>query len=174
MELAAFALFASLALASAIVVIVHRNPVYATMSLVVTLLATAALFVLLGSPFLAALQVLLYTGAILVLFLFVIMLLNIGRERPRGGRAPAPLWAAGIGALVFFGALARLFWDTWGDVAMPALSAAFVSTRGLAEVLFSGYLLAFEVIALLLLVAVVSASWVARPPKTPDGSEDPR
>jgi len=76
MELAVFAIFAFLALASAIVVVAHRNPVYSTMSLVVTLVSTAVLFVLLGSPFLAALQVLLYTGAILVLFLFVIMLLD--------------------------------------------------------------------------------------------------
>ncbi|MGH7858980.1 MAG: NADH-quinone oxidoreductase subunit J, partial [Candidatus Binatia bacterium] len=84
MELAAFAVFALLALGSALVVVFHRNPVYSTMALVVTLLATAALFVMLGSPFLAALQVLLYTGAILVLFLFVIMLLNLtGRELGR-------------------------------------------------------------------------------------------
>ena len=81
MELAVFGLFAALALISALVVVLHRNPVYSVLSLVVTLVSLAVLFVLLGAPFLAALQVLVYTGAILVLFLFVIMLLNVGREQ---------------------------------------------------------------------------------------------
>jgi len=162
MELAVFVVFALAALISAIVVIAHRNPVYSTMSLVVTLLSTAVLFVLLGSPFLAALQVLLYTGAILVLFLFVIMLLNVGRERPHPGPVPAQTWIAAVGALLLFGALARLLWEAHGAASAPALTPEFVSTRGLAELLFSTYLLPFEVIALLLLVAIVAASWVAR------------
>jgi NADH-quinone oxidoreductase subunit J len=165
MELVAFLIFALTALGSAVVVVAHRNPVYSTMALVVTLLATAGLFVMLGSPFLAALQVLLYTGAILVLFLFVIMLLNIGRERPAGSRTSPQTWVAGVGALVLFGALARLFWDAHGADQTPALTKEFTSTRGVAELLFSTYLLPFEIIGLLLLVAVVAASWVARRPE---------
>ena len=171
MELAAFAFFALLALGSAIVVVGHRNPVYSTMSLVVALLATAGLFVLLGSPFLAVLQVLLYTGAIVVLFLFVIMLLNVGRERPAAGRGTMQTWVAGVGALVFFGAMARLIWESYGEVEAPRLTEEFVATRGLAELLFTTYLLPFEIIGLLLLVAVVAASWVARRP-TPDEEEE--
>jgi NADH-quinone oxidoreductase subunit J len=147
------------------VVVGHRNPVYSTMALVVTLLATAALFVMLGSPFLAALQVLLYTGAILVLFLFVIMLLNIGRERPAGARTSPQTWVAGVGALVLFGVLARLFSEAHGADEARALTAEFTSSRGVAELLFSTYLLPFEIIGLLLLVAVVAASWVARRPE---------
>jgi NADH-quinone oxidoreductase subunit J len=170
MELAAFALFALVALASATVVVGHRNPVYSTMSLVVTLLATAGLFVLLGSPFLAVLQVLLYTGAIVVLFLFVIMLLNVGRERPKAGRS-AQTWAAAVGALVLFGALARLIWEAYDGVEAPRLTAEFVATRGLAEMLFSTYLLPFEIIGLLLLVAVVAASWVARRPSDDEAAD---
>jgi NADH-quinone oxidoreductase subunit J len=146
-----------------VVVVGHRNPVYSTMSLVLTLLATAGLFVLLGSPFLGVLQILLYTGAIVVLFLFVIMLLNVGRERPRAVTS-AQTWAAGLGALVLFGALARLLWDAYGAAAAPPLTEEFTATRGLAELLFSTYLLPFEIIGLLLLVAVVAASWVARRP----------
>jgi NADH-quinone oxidoreductase subunit J len=69
METVIFLLFAALAVASSLVVVVHRNPVYSTMSLVVTLFSVAVLFVLLGAPFIAALQILIYTGAILVLFL---------------------------------------------------------------------------------------------------------
>ena len=112
-ELAIFLLFAALALGSAVVVVAHRNPVYSTMSLVVTLVSLAALFVLLGAPFIAALQVLIYTGAILVLFLFVIMLLNIGREEIGAGRYPQKV-AAGLGALIFGGMVALLFWRTYG------------------------------------------------------------
>ena len=166
MELAAFLIFAALALGSALVVVGHRNPVYSTMALVLTLLATAGLFVMLGSPFLAALQVLLYTGAILVLFLFVIMLLNIRSERPSGGRTTPQTWVAGVGALVLFGALSRLLWEAHGADVAPELTPEFTSTRGVAELLFSTYLLPFEIIGLLLLVAVVAASWVARRSET--------
>ncbi len=169
MEVFVFAVFAFAAVASAVVVVGHRNPVYSTVSLVVTLLSTAVLFALLGSPFLAALQVLLYTGAILVLFLFVIMLLNIGRERPHPGGIPVQVWLAGVGALVLFGAMARLFWDAHSGDKVPTFDPAFVATRSLAELLFSTYLLPFEIIALLLLVAIVAASWVAR---RPDSSEE--
>lgn len=168
MEVAVFATFAALAVASALAVVASRNPVYSTMSLVVTLLSTAVLFVLLGSPFLAILQVLLYTGAILVLFLFVIMLLNVGRERPTSGGVSKQTWFTAALALLFLGMMARLLWDAYGDVASPPLTEAFVATRGVAEQLFSTYLLPFEIIALLLLVAVVAASWVARPPESED------
>jgi len=170
MELAIFAFFALTAVLSAVVVVAHRNPVYSTISLVLTLVSTAALFLMLGSPLLAALQVLLYTGAILVLFLFVIMLLNIGRERPLPGRVPMQTVLAAVGSLVLFGALARLFWDAHQVAPQTPLDQDFVSTSGIAELLFSTYLLPFEVIALLLLVAVVAASWVARRPA--DDSEE--
>jgi len=171
MEVAVFGVFAALAVASALMVVANRNPVYSTMSLVVTLLSTAALFVLLGSPFLAILQVLLYTGAILVLFLFVIMLLNVGRERPSAGGVPKQTWITAVLALLFLGLLSRLLWDAYGSVTSEPLTEAFVATRGVAEQLFSTYLLPFEIIALLLLVAVVAASWVARPPAA-DGEEN--
>ena len=161
MELAVFAIFALAALLSAVVVVVHRNPVYATMSLVVTLVSTAVLFVLLGSPFLAALQVLLYTGAMLVLFLFVIMLLNVGKERPSGGGG-AQNWAAVVLAMLLAGSLIRLFWDAYSGRLAAELTPEFTSLRGISELLFSTYLLPFEIIGLLLLVAVVAASWVAR------------
>jgi len=173
MEAAVFLLFGLVALVSAIMVVAHRNPVYATMSLVVTLVATAVLFVLLGSPFLAALQILLYTGAILVLFLFVIMLLNIGRERPSGARTTAQTWGSVLLALLLAGSLCRLLWDAHSDSVPAPLEVQFTSLRGVSDLLFSTYLLPFEMIGLLLLVAVVAASWVARraegePPVDPE------
>jgi NADH-quinone oxidoreductase subunit J len=166
-ELAIFLLFAALALGSAVVVIAHRNPVYSTMSLVVTLVSLAALFVLLGAPFIAALQVLIYTGAILVLFLFVIMLLNIGREEIGAGRYPQKV-AAGIGALIFGGMVALLLWRTYGGRSLGALTPEFVSLKALAHGLFDDYLLTFELVGLLLLVAVIAATVVARRPEPAD------
>jgi NADH-quinone oxidoreductase subunit J len=165
MELAVFAVFGLLALVSAILVVANRNPVYSTMGLVVTLVSTAVLYVLLGSPFLAALQVLLYTGAILVLFLFVIMLLNVGRERRTKGGFGAQVVAAIVLTLLLAGALFHLLWRAHGADEAPPLGADFVALRPISELLFSTYLLPFEIIGLLLLVAVVAASWVARRPE---------
>ncbi len=132
------------------------------MSLVVTLVATAGLFIMLGSPFLAALQILLYTGAILVLFLFVIMLLNVQRERTTATRMSGMIVGAGICAVVFAGVLVRLFWAAYSGAVVRPLEAESVSLVVIARELFSTYILPFEMIGLLLLVAVVAASWVAQ------------
>ncbi len=163
MELLAFVVFGLAALVSAIVVVAHRSPIHSTLSLVVTLVSTAALFLMLGSPFLAALQVLLYTGAILVLFLFVIMLLNVQRERTgAAARSPFQTWSALIAAFVLAGAVCRLLWDAHGEAVLAPLTEDFVALRNTASLLFRDYLLPFEMVGLLLLVAVVVASWVAR------------
>jgi NADH-quinone oxidoreductase subunit J len=161
MELAVFALFALLAVTSATVVVTHRNPVYSVMSLVVTLISLAVMFVLLGAPFLAALQVLVYTGAILVLFLFVIMLLNIEREEPSGGHRLQKLGAA-LAALVFAGLLASWFVAARGGAAPVPLDTEAVALVPLARTLFSTYLLPFEIVGLLLLAAVIAATALAR------------
>ena len=167
MELAVFLLFAALALASALVVVTHRNPVYSTMSLVITLVSLAVLFVLLGAPFIAVLQVLIYTGAILVLFLFVIMLLNIGSEETGGSTmlSKVPALAA---ALIFGGMVALFSWRAFGDDALAPLTEEFVSLKALAGALFERYLLVFELIGLLLLVAVIAATVLARRPRPED------
>ena len=162
MEMAIFLVFALAALVFSVLVVANRNPVYSTLALVVVLIASAGLFVLLGSPFLAALQVLLYTGAILVLFLFVIMLLNVQRERTSVARSPAQTWGALVAAFVLAGAVCRLLWDAHGAAETEALDPTFASLRGISEVLFSTYLLPFELIGLLLLVAVVAATWAAK------------
>ncbi|QQR72750.1 MAG: NADH-quinone oxidoreductase subunit J [Holophagales bacterium] len=165
MDLAVFVVFALLALASALVVVTNRNPVYATMALVVTLFSTAVLFVMLGAPFLAALQILLYTGAILVLFLFVLMLLNVGKERPDGGRTRGQFWGAlGVGAL-FLGGLASALWAAAGPT-RPAAAAPISppSLKQISAVLFSTYMLPFQIIGVLLLVAVIAATIIARRP----------
>ncbi len=166
MELTVFLVFAFLAVASALVVVVHRNPVYSVMSLVVTLVSLAVLFVLLGAPFLAALQVLVYTGAILVLFLFVLMLLHVEREPPSLGGHRGQQWGALLSAVVFAGLLATLFWG--GHIAdrVAPLTEEAVALRPLAREPFSTYLLPFEMVGLLLLAAVVAATMLARPLKS--------
>jgi NADH-quinone oxidoreductase subunit J len=181
MELAVFGLFAFLAVASALVVVSHKNPIYSTLGLVVTLVSSAALFVLLGAPFIATLQVLVYAGAIVVLFLFVIMLLAIGREQPGDAEGELGLqlpqqqngqrWGTILGAGVFAGTLLAILWRTYGGEQLEPLTEAFVDTKVLATLLFERYLLAFELIGLLLLVAVVAASVIARRLR-PDGDAE--
>ena len=162
MELAVFSLFAFLAVASALVVVIHRNPVYSVMSLVVTLVSLAVLFVLLGAPFLAAMQVLVYTGAILVLFLFVLMLLNVEREQPAVGERRAQKWCALLSALIFGSLLGTLFWRAHLADQVRPLTEEAVALRPLARELFSTYLLPFELVGLLLLAAVIAATVLAR------------
>jgi NADH-quinone oxidoreductase subunit J len=166
METLIFLIFAALAVASSLVVVAHKSPVYATMSLVVTLFSVAVLFVLLGAPFLAALQILIYAGAIVVLFLFVIMLLNLQKEGVTEGRHGAQLWVALPGALLFVGMVGLVFWRA-GAPALQPLTQDLVSLKGLAAALFTDYLLPFEIVGLLLLVAVIGATVAAR--RAPDG-----
>lgn len=166
MELVIFLLFALLALGSAVVVVLHRNPVYSTMSLVVTLISLAALFLLLGAPFIAALQVLIYTGAILVLFLFVIMLLNVQDENlPKRTIRSVQGWTAVLAAAVFSGLLVTLSLRSTADESAVPLTEDFVSLKGLAVQLFQEWLLPFEIVGLLLLVAVIAATVLARKPE---------
>ncbi|MDH3745791.1 MAG: NADH-quinone oxidoreductase subunit J [Acidobacteriota bacterium] len=164
MEVAVFAVFALLALGSALVVVLHRNPIYSTMSLVVTLISIAVLFVLLGAPFLAALQVLVYTGAILVLFLFVLMLLNVGA----GGRGPDRLGQkiGAVGASAAFGVvMLTLLWGRFHGFELSPLTEEIVALKPLAKQLMTTYLLPFEMVGLLLLAAVIAATALAKKPE---------
>ena len=171
MEVFVFCLFAVTATLSAVVVILHRNPVYSVMSLVVTLISLAGLFVMLGAPLLAVLQVLVYTGAILVLFLFVIMLLNVEREQPAGGGGLQRAFAA-AGSITFAALLGGLLWARHRYLPTPELTEEFVSPKSLSAVLFSDFLLPFEMVGLLLLAAVIAATVLAR--RTSKGGESGR
>jgi NADH-quinone oxidoreductase subunit J len=169
MEVAVFAIFAALAVVSAIVVVSHRNPVYSVMSLVVTLLSMAALFVMLGAPFLAAMLILVYTGAILVLFLFVLMLLNIGRESPSGGIAIGQKVGALVSAAIFGTVVVFLLWGRFVGFELGPLTEDYVQIQPLARALLSKYLLPFEMAGLLLLAAVTAATVLARRPTKDEG-----
>src|SRR5213080_1828410 len=134
--------FAGLAILSALSCITRRSPVASALWLVVTLFSLAALFVLLDAQFIAVLQVLVYAGAIMVLFLFVIMLLNLGRPGPTDLKGPAGL---GVGVL-----LAGL------------LLVQLLGLRRVAPPLFGAYLVPFEITSILLLAAIVGAVVLAK------------
>lgn len=170
MELAIFGLFALLALGSALAVILHPDPVKSTLSLVVTLFSTAVLFVLLGAPFIGTLQVLVYTGAIVVLFLFVVMLLNLQREsRTARSTGPQKVFAI-LGAAAFAAVTGIALWRGAADVATPPLTEGFVDVRAFAAELFARYLLTFEIVGVLLLVAVIAAYIIAKRPEASDSN----
>jgi NADH-quinone oxidoreductase subunit J len=146
---------AALVVAAAVTVVVHPNPVHGACALVATLFLLAVLFLGLDAQLVAALQVIVYAGAIVVLFLFVIMLLNLQVEVRALGGAGLVAAASGGGlvlAVLVAGALGRGTPASGGPV-----PAGFGETRSLAEHLFTAYLLPFELTSVLLLVAIVGA-----------------
>jgi NADH-quinone oxidoreductase subunit J len=173
-----FAVCAVIVLAGAFGVVLSRNPIYSALSLVLTLFGVAVLFVEQDAQFLAAVQVIVYAGAIVVLFLFVIMLLgvdreeNLRRERLPGQRPMAVLVGlAGLGELI---ALAR--WRHWVTGVAPAgshASGGVGNTAALARSIFTTYLLPFELTSLLLVIAVLAAVVLARRPSHPPAAPPP-
>ncbi|MPY65247.1 NADH-quinone oxidoreductase subunit J [Deinococcus sp. SDU3-2] len=171
----AFILLGALALVGAVVTVAARNAVHAALGLVGTLLSVAGLFASLSASFLAAVQVIVYAGAILVLFLFVIMLLNA--NQPITGRDPVPFVRelAGLGGVILAGALAVIAFS-YRDPRPLAESAEALrgGTAGaVGETLLTRFLLPFEAVSILLLVAIVgSVALVKRPVPQPDGLTD--
>ena len=150
-----FYVFAALTLLCGLLVIANpfsRNPVTSAMFLVLTIVSLAGRFVLLHAFFLAAVQVLVYAGAVMVLFLFVIMLLNLKEEERRKVKA---LWVAA--GLLCVGAILVLFLYSMISVRLAVDPAPTLDggTIPLGKLLFSQYLLPFEIVSILLLVAMV-------------------
>jgi NADH-quinone oxidoreductase subunit J len=148
-----FYVFAALALLCGALVLVSRNPVNCAMFLVLTIASLAGLFVLLHAFFLAAIQILVYAGAVMVLFLFVIMLLNLKEEERRKIKKLISL----VG-LVSVGAILAIFLRSLrqSDLTTAAsLDPEGGSTVRLGTLLFTQYLLPFEIVSVLLLVAMV-------------------
>ena len=150
-----FYVFAGLTLLCALLVVGNpfsRNPVTSAMFLVLTIAGLAGLFVLLHAFFLAAVQVLVYAGAVIVLFLFVIMLLNLKEEERRKVRKP---WM--VAGVLCVGAILLLFAYSLISVRVPgeAVPTLEGATLPLGRLLFTQYLLPFEIVSILLLVAMV-------------------
>lgn len=147
-----FAAFAFLTLTCGLLVILSRNPVNCAMFLVLTIASLAGLFVLLNAFFLAAVQVIVYAGAVMVLFVFVIMLLDLKEEQRRTiKKFSLALGILAVGAIGFL--LSRAIWSSGvGQNLQPRLEAG---TAPLGERLFQQFVLPFEIVSVLLLVAMV-------------------
>jgi len=157
-----FFVAAALAVIFSLIAVAHRNPVINVLSLVLVFFAMATIFAVLGMDFLAAIQIIVYSGAILVLFLFVIMLLNIRKvERIGGGRPLQALLGAataiGIGAALVLGA-SKL--APAGGAVLTGAERGTVVPIGRA--LLGSHLFAFEFISLLLVAAIIGAVYLAR------------
>ena len=159
MERIFFILFGAIATGGAIMVVTRRHPMASALYLILTLFAVAALFVLRQAHFLAAIQVIIYAGAVVVLFIFVIMLINVPEDRLPVERATAlrVIGVVAAGLLILESAvIARRF----GMPRLPAADSGSVEAVGRA--LFTDYLLAFEVTSVLLLAAVIGAIALAK------------
>ena len=168
-----FYAFAAAAVVASLLVIGQRNPMHSVMLLIASFAALAALYVLLDAPFVAVIQIIIYTGAILVLFLFVVMLLNAPQEDvpEDAGRRIRVHGPRRLGA-VLAGVLAlELVWAVWaafGPRGAPAfaqgerVTEAVSSVRRIGQVLFTDYAFAFEVTSLLIIVAMIGAVILAK------------
>ena len=158
-----FYLFAALLLGASLFVVLNRNPIYSVVGLVFAFMNLAAMYFLLEAYFIGVLQVLVYAGAIMVLFLFVVMLLNVQPDRPRPGLIHPDRWWFGLGALIFVGLFLLLIGGDRALLTSPAEAAAGMgSVANVGEVLFTRFLLPFEIASLLLTVALVGTVFLAK------------
>lgn len=166
-----FYVFSAVAVGSAIAMVTRSNPVASLLFMVATLASLAGLYVLFEAHFLAAVQIIVYAGAIMVLFLFVIMLLNLGHDYQRDLKGGVWAILSFIVAGAMAGILARQFGGTGaspiyerfqGAERMDALLAEKGAVGAIAHPLFTDYVVAFELVGILLLVAVVGAVALAK------------
>uniref|UniRef100_A0A7V4XU89 NADH-quinone oxidoreductase subunit J n=1 Tax=Acidobacterium capsulatum TaxID=33075 RepID=A0A7V4XU89_9BACT len=161
MHLVLFIIFGAFCVAGAINLLLQRHPINSALSLIVVMTSLAVLYLLLGAEFLAAAQVIVYSGAIMVLFTFVIMLLNAGKEqRTHGSRAA--YWLGFPGAAALFALLTFIFLSHQSSLGYAVLGPDMVGTGELSQVLFRNLLLPFEVTSVLILIAILGAVALAR------------
>lgn len=156
-EVVFFIFFSIFALASALSVILQKNPIYSALSLILVIASIGGLFLLLQAAFLAVLQIIIYAGAIMALFVFVIMMVDVDKDL-------YPSWhPKSVTALVILLLIAgATIWAVLGYTpSFPAMQADF-TIRNLARELFTSYVFAFEAIALLIVSSVVGALYIAR------------
>ncbi len=156
-----FLTFAGIAVACAVNLLVQRHPISSAISLIGVMGSLAVLYLLLGAEFIAAIQVIVYAGAIMVLFVFVIMLLNAGEEE----RTRRSKLARVLGFPLFAALLSQIVWVVYRPFASgPGVEfGGFVgSTEALGRALFRDYVVPFEVTSVLILVAIVGAVVLAR------------
>jgi NADH-quinone oxidoreductase subunit J len=162
----AFYLFGAIAIGASLLVIAQRNPIYSVLLLIASFGALSGLYILLDAPFVAVIQIIVYAGAIMVLFLFVVMLLNAPHEDTEYDERVHPLLRPGpmrFGAALALGLAAELGWAlSKGRETGPFSNAAVDSVAAIGRSLFTDYAFAFEVTSVLILVAMLGAVVLAR------------
>ena len=166
MDFIVFALLAAVTIVAALATIAWRNPIRSALSLIVCLFATSGIYVTLYAHFMAAMQVLVYAGAVMVLFVFVIMLLNLGKGKLAEAKVTIISVLSGVVVLLLVGKFYRVLSGLGSDggplVAGKGIGPEFGTIGPVGEMLFKQFLLPFELTGLLLLVAVVGAVIIAR------------
>ena len=157
-----FILFAAMAIGCALAMVAQRHPLYSAISLIGVFISLACLYVTLAAPFIAAVQVIVYAGAIMVLVVFVIMLLNVEDAEPKLRlRALVPIGL--MLAAIFFAETAFIIYFVQASPATPAATVSDIGqTASIGGGLFTTYLLPFEITSILLLMAIVGAITLAR------------
>ena len=151
-----FYLFSAVMLAAGAMVVISRNPVYSVLFLILAFFNAAGLFVLIGAEFIAMLLVVVYVGAVAVLFLFVVMMLDINFAEMRAGfQKYLPLGLV-VGGILVFELVAAIYGDAFNGVTLPA-APDISNTRALGNVLYTKYMYLFQVAGLILLVAMIGA-----------------
>jgi NADH-quinone oxidoreductase subunit J len=170
-----FYLFAAVTVFAALRVVTARNPVHSALYLVLTFFSAAAIWLLLRAEFLAITLVLVYVGAVMVLFLFVVMMLDVNVDTMRQGFWRNLPVAAFVGAAVVL-QLAAVLWHQFGAVRSadaPRLPADYSNTKALGRLIYTEYVYAFEIAAVILLVAIVAAIALTLRKRTGVKSQDP-
>ena len=158
-QIAVFLVLAAVALAGAVSLILQRHPIHSALSLIVVMVALAGLYLLQGAEFVAAVQIIVYAGAIMVLFVFVIMLLNAGEEERTNLSRLARYVGVPLG-VVFLVELA--YWIARATAHLGSAPSTVVSTRDLSTLLFREYVFPFELTSFLILIALLGALVLAR------------
>ena len=167
-----FYLMALVAIVSTVRVVTNANPVHALLSLIVSLLAVAGMFLTIGAPFAAALEIIVYAGAIMVLFVFVVMMLNLGQHTVDQERKWLTSDAWAYPALMSFLIGLCLVWVLGSDYTQSGavLGTQVIGPKAIGQALFTHYLLLVEVAAMLLLAALVAAFHLGK--REPSAAED--
>ena len=157
-----FFLFAGLAIASAISMVYHKNPLYSAISLVGVFISLSCIYVTLAAPFIAAVQILIYAGAIMVLVVFVIMLLNLDEDKPLNRLRYLYALGGGLGVIL----LAQTFFIFYAVMKAPNQVVDTAKTAGktldIGRAMYTEYLLPVEIVGVLLMMAIIGAVILSR------------
>ena len=151
-----FYLFAAVMLGAGLMVVVSRNPVFSVLFLILAFFNAAGLFVLIGAEFIAMLLVVVYVGAVAVLFLFVVMMLDINFAEMRAGFQKYLPIGLVVGGILVFELVAAMYGDAFSGATLPT-ATEISNTRALGNVLYTKYMYLFQVAGLILLVAMIGA-----------------